>query len=159
MDLPKLQRHTAEALALGPNRKTETLKLWDRNASVIREGHFNLANTRSKQTITEEKAMSAIDKFVAPAALLFEPAKKKSLFANWEPKPIRLSPICEPEQRLWKLSARAGSPKFAMIELFVLMLCLVVALVGIISCFGELSRVLENDAIGYVVVKAINGGA
>jgi hypothetical protein len=103
--------------------------------------------------------MSAINKFVAPADLLFEPARKKRLFTNWEPKPIRLSPICEPEQQLWKLSAQAGSPKFAMIELFVFMLCLVVALVGIVGCFGELSRVLESDAIGYVAMKAINGGA
>ena len=103
--------------------------------------------------------MSAIMKFVAPADLSFQPAdKKESLFPNREKKPIRLSPICEPEQRLWKLFVQEGSSKFAMIELFLLMLFLVVAFVAITSCFAELSHLLLSDAIGHVAMKAVNGG-
>jgi hypothetical protein len=102
--------------------------------------------------------MSAIIKFAPPAEVLFQPAEKKSLFAKREPKPIRLSSICEPEQRLWKLSAQAVSPRFAMVELFVLALFLVAALVGIVSCFTELSHLLESNAVGHVAAKAIGGG-
>ena len=109
--------------------------------------------------MTAERAMSVIMKFVAPADLSFRGAdKKESLFPNREPKPIRLSPISEPEQRLWKLSAQAGSSKFAMIELFLLMLFLVVAFAAISSCFAELSHLLLSDAIGHVAMKAVNGG-
>jgi hypothetical protein len=103
--------------------------------------------------------MSAIIQFIPPAEVLFQPADKKSLFANRELRPIRLSPICEPEQRFWQLSARAVSPKLAMIELFVLVLFLVVALVGVVSCFGELSLLLNSDAIGHVAMKVASGGA
>lgn len=104
--------------------------------------------------------MSAIIQFVPPADLSFQTAdNKESAFAHREPKPIRLSPICEPEQRLWKLSSQTVSPKFAMIELFVLMLFLVVTVVGIISCFAELSSVLQSGAIGHLTMKAFNWGA
>ena len=103
--------------------------------------------------------MSAINKSVAPADLSFLLAKKESLVAHWEPEPIRLSPICEPEERLWTRSGRAASPNFAMIELFVLVLFLAVALGGTVTCFTELSLVLQSDAIGHVAMKAINGGA
>ena len=102
--------------------------------------------------------MSAIIEFVPPAELLFQPADKKSPFANREPKPVRLSPSYEPEQRLWKLSAQAVSPQFAVIELFVLVLFLVVALIGVISCFAELSHLLGTDAIGHVAMKVVSGG-
>jgi hypothetical protein len=102
--------------------------------------------------------MSAIIKFAPPAEVLFQPAEKKSLFPNREPKPVRLSSIREPEQRFWKLSAQAHSPQFAMIELLVLVLFLVVALVGIVSCFTELSHLLESNAVGHVAAKAIGGG-
>lgn len=101
--------------------------------------------------------MSAIIQLVAPPELLFQPAEKRSLFANREPKPSRSGSICEPEQRLWKLSAQAVSPTFAMIELFVLVLFLVFALIGVVSCFAELSHLLENDAIGHVATRAITG--
>ena len=43
--------------------------------------------------------MSAIIEFVPPAELLFQPADKKSPFANRKLRPIRLSPIVEPEPR------------------------------------------------------------
>jgi hypothetical protein len=66
--------------------------------------------------------------------------------------------VCEPERRFWKLSEQAVSPKFAMIEMLVLVLFLVVALVGIASCFSELSHLLESDAIGHVAMRAVSGG-
>jgi hypothetical protein len=42
-----------------------------------------------------------------------------------------------------------------MIEWFVLVLFLAVALIGLVSCFGELSHLLDSDAIGHVAAKAI----
>ena len=53
-------------------------------------------------------------------------------------------PHREPEQRLWKLFSQTVSPKFAMIELFVFMLFLVITVIGIISCFAELSSLLQK---------------
>ena len=102
--------------------------------------------------------MSAIIEFITPAELSFQPAGKRSLFKRLEPKPFRLTSIPEPELRLWKLSAQAVSPKFAPIELFILVVFLVVALIGTISCFAELSHLLESDAILRVVVTAVAGG-
>lgn len=102
--------------------------------------------------------MSAIIEFVPPAELLFDQADKKSLFANREPRPIRLGLIGESEPRFWRLSARAVSPKLAMIELFVLMLFLAIAFVGVISCFAELSHLLVSDAVGHVAMRVVSGG-
>ena len=101
--------------------------------------------------------MSIVIQFVPSAEALFPPAEEKSLFANQESGPIRLSPVCEPEQRLWKLSTRAVSSRFIMVELFVLVLFLSVALVGIVSCFAELSHLLGSDSIGHVAMRAISG--
>ena len=97
--------------------------------------------------------MSAIVEFVAPAEMLFQPAGKESLFTNRKPRPIPLRPIRASEQRLWKLSAQAVAPQFAMVELFVLALFLVVALVGVASCFAELAHLLDSDAIGHVAMR------
>ena len=97
--------------------------------------------------------MSAIIQFVTPVEVLFRPANKERPFTNREPKPIRPSSIHQPEQRLWKLSARAASPKFAVIESFVLAIFLLVALVGVLSCFAELAHPLDSDAIGHVVMR------
>jgi hypothetical protein len=72
-------------------------------------------------------------------------------------EPKKVKPICEPEQRLWKLSAQAVSPKVARIELFALILFLTIALVGVVSCFAELFQLLDNDAIGWMARKAIGG--
>jgi hypothetical protein len=102
--------------------------------------------------------MSAIFKFVAPIELSFLSAGNSSLFDHLGEKPIQLSPIREPEERLWKLSARAVSSKFAFIELFMLVVFLAVALVETISCFGELSHLLQNDAVWRVVLTAVAGG-
>jgi hypothetical protein len=99
--------------------------------------------------------MSAIIQFVPSAEVLFQPADKESLFANREPKPIRPSSIHEPEQRLWKLAPQAVSPKIAVIESFVLVLFLIVALVSVASCFTELSHLLDSDAIGHLAMRAI----
>ncbi len=101
--------------------------------------------------------MSSTIKLVAPAALLFQPGDdKKSIVANREIKFFGPNSICEPEQRFWKLSARAASPRFAIIEVLILILVLflVLALVGIVSCFAELSHLLQSDAVGRVAARA-----
>ena len=102
--------------------------------------------------------MSAIVEFITPAELSFQPAGKRSLFKHLEPKPIGLNSIREPDLPLWKLSARAVSPKLALIDLFILIVFLVVALTGTTSCIAELSHLLESDAIWRVVVTAVAGG-
>jgi hypothetical protein len=110
------------------------------------------------QEKNRKKAMSTIIKFVAPAERLFRPADdKKSFAANPEIKFCEPTAICEPEQGFWKLSARAAWPKFAISEVFILVLLLVLALVGIISCFAELSHLLHSDGVGRVAARAING--
>jgi hypothetical protein len=99
--------------------------------------------------------MSAIIKLVAPGQLSFLPAGKSSLFEHLEPKPTRLSPIQEPEPPLWKLATRAVSPKFALIELFILVVFLTVALVMTASCLAELAHLIKSDAVRHVVTTAI----
>ena len=101
--------------------------------------------------------MSAILKFVAPGQLSFLPAGKKGLFEHLGPKQTRLSPIREPEPRLWKLATRAVSPKFAFVELFILVVFLTVALVMAGSCLAELAHLLKSDAVRHVVTTAIAG--
>jgi hypothetical protein len=102
--------------------------------------------------------MSSTIKLVAPAALLFQPGDdKNSIVANAEIKVFEPNSICEPEQRLLKLSARAASPRFAIIEVLILALFLVLAIVAIVSCFAELSHLLQSDAVGRVAAMAING--
>jgi hypothetical protein len=96
--------------------------------------------------------MSASIDFLKPAQLL-HPVEKVTLVAAAEPKKVK--PTCEPEERLWKLSAQAVSPRFARIELFALILFLAIAVVGLVSCFAELSQLLDNDAIGWVARRAI----
>jgi hypothetical protein len=60
---------------------------------------------------------------------------------------------------LWKLSSQTVSPKFTMIELFVFRLFLAVIVIGIVSCFAELSSLLQSGAIDHLTVKAFNWGA
>jgi hypothetical protein len=90
-----------------------------------------------------------------PTELPLEPLENVIPIAAAEPKKVK--PICEPEERLWKLSAQAVSPRFARIELFALILFLAIAVVGVVSCFAELSQLLDNDAIGWIARKAIGG--
>jgi hypothetical protein len=89
------------------------------------------------------------------ARQLLQPIEKVILVAAAEPKKVK--PICEPEERLWKLSAQTVSPRFARIELFALILFLAISVVGVVSCFAELSQLLDNDAVGWVARKAIGG--
>ena len=99
--------------------------------------------------------MSTITKFVQPAELFFQPTEKKRRYANRAFS--RLNAVCEPEQRLWKISAKAISPTIAAVELFMVILFLVVAAFAVFGCFAELSRLLDNDAVGWVARKAIGG--
>jgi hypothetical protein len=103
--------------------------------------------------------MSAIIEFVASGEQLSQPVKKESLFANRELRPIRPGLIGESEPRFWRRPARAVSPKLALIESFVLVLFLVVALVGVISCFAELSHLLESDSVEHLAMRVVSGGA
>ena len=90
-----------------------------------------------------------------PTELPFQRVEKVTPIAAAEPKKVK--PVCEPEERLWKLSAQAVSPRFARIELFALILFLTIAIVGVVSCFAELFHLLDNDAIGWIARKAIGG--
>src|SRR5271166_4319589 len=73
--------HRAGACARVQSGNTETLKLWERKAYVMREGHFIWPTPKSKQTMTGERAMSPIIKFVAPAELSIpaHPLRPKAL--------------------------------------------------------------------------------
>jgi hypothetical protein len=103
--------------------------------------------------------MSAIIKVAAPAELLFQPTDEKKIASlDPEAKFNRRSPICESELQWRQLLARVVTPKFAMIEMFALVLFLVATVVAVISCFVELSHLLDGDALGHVVAKAIKGG-
>jgi len=103
--------------------------------------------------------MSAIVKLVAPAELLFQPGdEKENAATNKDAKRVEPSSLCEPEAKFWKLSSKTPIPQGVRIEMFVLALFLLIAVVAIISCFTELSRLVESDVIGHVVAKAISGG-
>ena len=87
-----------------------------------------------------------------PTELPLQRVENVTPIAAAEPKKVK--PICEPEERLWKLSAQAVSPRFARIELFALILFLTIAVVGVVSGIAELSQLLDNDAIGWIARKA-----
>jgi hypothetical protein len=82
------------------------------------------------------------------------PAEKQSVCVDRAR--IRLRPASESEERFWKLSTQAASSKAAIIELFVFVLFLVAALIGIVSCFAELSYLLESGAIEHLTIGAVN---
>jgi hypothetical protein len=69
---------------------------------------------------------------------------------------VREGTICEPEQRLWKVTAHEAAHSFAVMDLFILLFFLVLAIVGIADCSLELTRLLGSDAIGHIAAKAIN---
>jgi hypothetical protein len=104
---------------------------------------------------SRRNVVSAITKYAAPAELLFPPAggeKDASLEAEAE---FSLpGTICQSALE-WR---RIAAPKASMIEMFVLVLFLVVTVVAVSSCFVELSRLLESDAVGHLAAKAIQGG-
>ena len=87
--------------------------------------------------------------------LVLQTLEKVIPIAAAEPKKVKS--ICQPEQRLWKLSAQAVSPKVARIELLALILFLTIAVVGVVSCFAELFQLLDNDAVGWIAGKAAGG--
>jgi hypothetical protein len=87
--------------------------------------------------------------------LFFQPTEKKRRHANRAFS--RLNAVCEPEQRLWKISAKAISPTIAAVELFVVILFLAVAGFAVFGCFAELFQLFDNDAVGWVARKAIGG--
>ena len=104
--------------------------------------------------------MSAIVKLVAPAELLFQPGdEKENAATNKDAKRVEPSSLCEPEAKFWQLSSKTPIPQGVRIEMFVLALFLLIAVVAIISCFAELSRLLEGDAIRNVAEKTISGGS
>jgi hypothetical protein len=100
--------------------------------------------------------MSAIIKFVSPAELLFQPeatyipARREIKFAT----PAR---VPESEKPFWKAATPTRPSAFAIAELTVLALFLVLGIVGIVSCFGELSHLLQTDAVGQIAAKALGG--
>ncbi len=104
--------------------------------------------------------MSAINELTTSAELLFQPAdEKEHASINQEAKFNRPDAICESEPQWWKLPARVATPKFGIIEMFVLVLFLFVTVIAIISCFVELSHLLDSDALGHLAAKAFKGGA
>jgi hypothetical protein len=146
LDLPKIQRHTVRALALGPIEKnTETLKLWDRKASVMREGHFVWPTPKSKQTMTGERAMSATIKFVPPAELSIPAhplAPKISVPQNGETSRICVLGVdtkrTESESRLWKFTAKASESRFLSVEDGLLFFFGFFAGCAVASCFSQI---------------------
>jgi hypothetical protein len=96
---------------------------------------------------SQRKTMSTIIQFVPAADPSFLTTNNKiSAFQQ------------EAEKRLWKLSSQT-LPDIALIELFVFMVFLVVTVVGVISCFAELSSLLQSGAIDHLAIKALNWGA
>jgi hypothetical protein len=101
--------------------------------------------------------VAAIIKLVVPGELLHRPgAREKPSPAERKEKAVQPSAVGEPEQRLRKLSARSAWPKSEIIELFVLLLFLALALGATIDCFAELSRLLRSDAIEHVAARIAN---
>ena len=69
---------------------------------------------------------------------------------------VREETVCEPEPRLWKVTAQTAAHHFAVIDLFILLLFLALGIIGIADCSLELSQLLGTDAIGHIAAKAIN---
>jgi hypothetical protein len=98
--------------------------------------------------------MAVIIRLAPPGELLLKPdAKEKLSRAEQKERAVEPSAIGEPEQRLWKLSAPAARPRYAIIELVVFLLLLTLALAAIIECFTELSGLLRNNAIEHVAAR------
>jgi hypothetical protein len=61
-----------------------------------------------------------------------------------------------------RLSSQIGASRETVapiIEIFLLLLFVLVAVVAIVGCFVELIHLLENDALRHVAAKALQGGA
>jgi hypothetical protein len=101
--------------------------------------------------------MSTLVKQFVPIQFLFQPDKnRKTASAIPEAKTINRTSPAEPEVRLWKVCTRAASEEHGIIGLAVLVLLLAIATAGVIYGFGELTHLLQTDAIGHVAARAIN---
>jgi len=100
---------------------------------------------------------STIVQFTPPVVLLRTREKRSRVSTRPRTKVVRRGAICEPEARLWKVSAKSDFPGQAIIELFALVLFLLVGLALIVGGFAELTHLLKTDAIGYVAIKSLQG--
>ena len=101
--------------------------------------------------------MSTRVKQFVPAQLLYQPGeKRRTASAIPEARAINRTSPAEPEVRLWKVCTRAASEEHGIIGLVVLVLLLAIATAGVIYGFGELTHLLQTDAVGHVAAKAIN---
>jgi hypothetical protein len=98
-----------------------------------------------------------IIQFAPPGVLLRTREKGNRVSTRPRTKVVRRGANCEPETRLWKVCAKSDFPGQAIIELFVLVLILLVALALIVGCFAELTHLLKTDAIGHVAMKSLQG--
>ena len=98
-----------------------------------------------------------IIQFAPPGVLLRTREKRNRVSTRPRTKVVRRGAICEPETRLWKVCAKSDFPGQAIIELFVLVLILLVALALIVGCFAELTHLLKTDAIGHVAMESRQG--
>jgi hypothetical protein len=104
--------------------------------------------------------MSATTNAFVPAEPLFRPGtKEKSISAARQQSTNEPRSAYNPERRFWKLSAQAVSPKSERVELFILLLCLILALAVTVGCFLEMSHLLNADPLEHVAKKALGGGA
>ena len=87
--------------------------------------------------------------------LLFRKVEQKGV-SEVKTETVREETVCEPEQRLWKVTAQTTAHHFAVIDLFILLLFLALGIIGIVDCSLELSQLLGTDAIGHIAAKAIN---
>jgi hypothetical protein len=69
---------------------------------------------------------------------------------------IRSRSLCGPEPQQWRRTAEAISSMFAVSQLVLAVVFLVVALVQVAISFAELSRLLERDAIKNVAERVIS---
>jgi len=137
--------HRAGACVRVQSGNTETLKLWERKAYVMREGHFIWPTPKSKQTMTGERAMSPIIKFVAPAELSIPAhplAPKISDRQNGETSRIFVlednTKRTESESRLWKSTEKATESRFLSVEDGLLFFFGFFAGCAVTSCFSQI---------------------
>jgi hypothetical protein len=87
-----------------------------------------------------------------PVTCLSDPALRKRADSG---KPVQPRLGCEPERRLWKLTAEAAASTYSTFQLVLVTVFLAAALFGVATSFAELSRLVERDAIRHTAEKAI----
>jgi hypothetical protein len=85
--------------------------------------------------------------------VIYSPNSFKADSVRWSPRKNVKSEF-QDYSHLWA-SSEAAAP---MIEIFVLLLFVLVAIAAIVGCFVELTHLLDSDALGHVAVKALQGG-